>query len=69
MTNDEAVKKFSDLVFVLAKARTRQLSDAEDVYQEVFCRYIDKKPKFRDDDHAPTWRKAIWKTSFPTRIF
>lgn len=55
MTNDEAVKKFSDLVFVLAKARTRQLSDAEDVYQEVFCRYIDKKPQFRDNDHARAW--------------
>lgn len=55
MTNDEAVKKYSDIVYVLAKARTRQLSDAEDVYQEVFCGYIEKKPKFKDENHAKAW--------------
>ena len=55
MTIDETVNQYSDLVYVLAKARTKQLSDADDVYQDVFCRYIEKKPKFKDETHAQAW--------------
>ncbi len=55
MTNDEAVRKYGSLVLMLAKARTRQPSDAEDVFQDVFCQYIAKKPKFKDDNHAKAW--------------
>ena len=39
----------------VAAAKVSVASDAEDVYQEVFCRYIDKQPKFRSEDHARAW--------------
>ena len=55
MTNEEAVERYAELVMTLAKANVTLQSDAEDVFQEVFLRYIDKKPKFRDEDHAQAW--------------
>ena len=56
-TNDttEIIKKYSKLVHVLALSRTSQPSDADDVYQEVFLRYIDKRPKFHDEQHEKAW--------------
>lgn len=55
MTELEIIQKYSALVRVLAVARTQQQSDADDVYQEVFYRYIEKRPKFRSDEHAKAW--------------
>ena len=55
MTELEIIQKYSALVRVLAVARTQQQSDADDVYQEVFYRYIEKQPKFRSDEHAKAW--------------
>ena len=55
MTNEEVVNAYSELVKTLAEAKVSNSSDAEDVYQEVFIRYIDKQPKFRDEDHAQAW--------------
>ncbi len=55
MTDSEIVEKYSALVRVLALARTGQPSDADDVYQEVFIRYIDKQPAFRSEEHAKAW--------------
>lgn len=51
----EIIKKYSKLVHVLALSRTNQPSDADDVYQEVFFRYIDKRPRFRDEQHEKAW--------------
>lgn len=55
MTNQEVIEKYSDLVHFLALSRTNQPSDADDVYQEVFFRYIRKNPTFRDEEHAKAW--------------
>lgn len=55
MTDLEIIQKYSAMVRVLALARTSQPSDADDVYQEVFYRYIDKHPKFKDEEHAKAW--------------
>lgn len=55
MTNEEVISAYSELVKTLAEAKVSNPSDAEDVYQEVFIRYIDKQPNFRDEDHAQAW--------------
>lgn len=55
MTNEEVVNAYSELVKTLAEAKVNDKSDAEDVYQEVFIRYIDKQPNFRSEDHAQAW--------------
>ena len=51
----EIIRKYSKLVHVMALSRTSQPSDADDVYQEVFLRYIDKQPNFRDEQHEKAW--------------
>lgn len=55
MTNEEVIERYAELVMTLANANVTLPSDAEDVFQEVFLRYIDKKPAFRDEDHAQAW--------------
>lgn len=55
MTNTEVIQRYSELVMTVAAAKVSVASDAEDVYQELFCRYIDKQPKFRSEDHARAW--------------
>lgn len=55
MTELEIIETYSSLVRVLALARTGRPSDADDVYQEVFFRYIEKQPRFRSEEHAKAW--------------
>lgn len=52
---DKIVDKYSDLVYKLAFARTRGEYYTEEVYQEVFLRYIKSKPKFNDENHEKAW--------------
>lgn len=51
----EAFDIFSSTVYRLARTRTGSTPDAEDVMQEVFLRYIRKKPVFTDLEHAKAW--------------
>lgn len=54
-TEEEIIEKFSETVLRLAASRTEQPSDADDVYQEVFIRYITNPPKFKSEEHAQAW--------------
>ncbi|MFR2464214.1 MAG: RNA polymerase sigma factor [Clostridia bacterium] len=45
------IQRYADLVYKLAYAKTRHPHDAEDIFQEVFLRYIQKQPKFQSPDH------------------
>lgn len=55
MTDEEIIETYSDIVLFLARSRTNQPSDAEDVFQEVFLKYIRKKPVFSSSEHAKAW--------------
>lgn len=52
---DNIVDKYSTLVYKLAFARTRNKENAEDIFQEVFLRYIRKQPKFENETHERAW--------------
>lgn len=45
------VDKYSAMVYKLAFARTRDKENAEDIFQEVFLRYIRKQPRFENETH------------------
>lgn len=49
------IKRNSDMVYRLAFSLMKNKSDAEDVYQEVFLRYIRRKPKFENQEHEKAW--------------
>ena len=55
------VNQYSDMVYKLALARTKNKSDAEDVFQEVFIRYMKNYNKIVSDEHCKAWliRTAI----------
>ena len=74
-TPEEAVGQYGDLVYRLAYAKTGSRSDANDIYQEVFLRYLRKKPQLESEEHAKAWflrvtincMKSFWGSSFRRR--
>lgn len=49
------IMNYYDMVFKLAYARTKNRYDAEDVAQDVFLRYVRKRPYFENKDHEKAW--------------
>lgn len=52
---EKVIRYYSDMVYRLAFARTGTKHDADDVFQEVFLRYVKKKPVFEDEEHRKAW--------------
>jgi len=52
---ERVINEYSDMVYKLAYARTKNKYDAEDILQEVFLRYIRRKPEFQGTEHEKAW--------------
>lgn len=52
---NKVITFYSDMVYKLALAKCKNTEDAEDVFQEVFLRYIKKNPQFTDEEHRKAW--------------
>jgi len=52
---DEVIDKYSNMVYRLALAQMKNKQDAEDVFQEVFLRYISKSRTFESEEHRKAW--------------
>lgn len=52
---ENTIRQYSHMVYRLAFARTGNRQDADEIYQEVFLRYIRKKPVFRNETHEKAW--------------
>ena len=52
---EAVIQRYSDMVYRLAFARTGNVSDAKDLYQEVFLRYLTKAPDFDSEEHRKAW--------------
>ena len=50
-----AFKQYSDTVYRVAVHNTANLSDAEDVTQEVFIKLLETNKVFRDGEHIKAW--------------
>ncbi len=46
---------YSVMVYRLAYAQLRSQADAEDLSQEVFLRYYQKRPDFQSEEHRKAW--------------
>lgn len=75
---EDAIRRHGKAVYRLAYAYMRSPHDADDVFQDVFLRYTEKAPAFRDDEHRRAWllrvtinrcrslyRSAWWKRIVP----
>ena len=51
----QAVEAYGDMVYRLALAQTHSSHDADDVFQEVFLRYLRAAPVFREEEHRKAW--------------
>lgn len=46
---------YGKTVYRMAFSQTRSTADAEDIYQEVFLRYYQKRPQFASEEHRKAW--------------
>ena len=52
---ESVMERYGKMVYRLAYSHTRCRADAEDIYQEVFLRYYQKRPAFDSEDHRRAW--------------
>lgn len=52
---EEMIRKYSSMVYKIAYSATSSRADSDDIYQNVFLRYIKKKPLFTDENHEKAW--------------
>lgn len=70
------INKYSDMVYRMAYSLVKNKYDAEDIYQEVFIRYISKRPMFQSENHEKAWFlrvtinlcKNLWKTAWRQKV-
>ncbi len=55
MTVEELVEEYSNMLFRICLVVAGNEWDAQDVIQDVFCRYIERAPVFRDSAHERAW--------------
>ena len=51
----QVVETYGNMVYRLALAQTHSGHDADDVFQEVFLRYLRSAPDFREEEHRKAW--------------
>jgi RNA polymerase sigma factor (sigma-70 family) len=72
MNEEEILKKYEKMVIRIAFTNVRNLSDAQDIAQDVFLNMLAKKPRFESEEHQKAWlirvtinrcknhRKSFW---------
>lgn len=51
----EAVIKYSDMLYKICIVILCNEQDVQDAIQDTFCRYLEKKPYFHDEEHEKAW--------------
>jgi len=49
------IRKYSDMLIRISFSYMKNLSDAEDITQEVFIKILEKKPSFENTKHEKAW--------------
>ncbi len=52
---EQVIGYYANMVYRLAFARTGSKYDADDIFQEVFLRYVKKHPAFTSEEHRKAW--------------
>jgi len=52
---EDVVAKYSNMVYKLAVCQMRNKNDADDIFQEVFFRYVKTRPCFDSEEHRKAW--------------
>ncbi|HOQ36128.1 MAG TPA: sigma-70 family RNA polymerase sigma factor [Acetivibrio sp.] len=73
---ESVINAYSNMVYRLAFSHTRDRCSANDIYQEVFLRYIRKRPQFETEKHRKAWLirvtvnccRKMWTSSWKKKI-
>lgn len=65
---ERIVDTYGDAVYKLALSLTRHKDVADDVFQEVFLRYMKKRPVFENEKHARAWFYIVTKNCCRTHF-
>ena len=52
---EEVMEKYADMIYRIAYANVKVKTDAQDVFQEVWCRYYQKNKIFESEEHRRNW--------------
>ena len=52
---EQVIGYYANMVYRLAFARKGSKYDADDIFQEVFLRYVKKHPAFTSEEHRKAW--------------
>lgn len=52
---EQMMETYGKTIYRLAYSQTRSKTDAEDIYQDVFLRYFQKRPQFESEEHRRAW--------------
>ncbi|MBE5867905.1 MAG: RNA polymerase sigma factor [Lachnospiraceae bacterium] len=55
LNREDIIREYSPMVYRLAFARTGSKSDADDIYQEVFLRFLQREKSFESKEHLKAW--------------
>ncbi len=72
----EIVEKYSNMVYRLSYFYTNSKYDADDIYQDVFLKYLQNKKQFENEEHKKAWLirvtinccKKLWLSSWKRKI-
>lgn len=72
----ETVEKYSNMVYRLAYFYTNSKFDADDIYQDVFLKYLQANKKFENEEHKKAWLirvtintcKKLWLSSWKRKV-
>lgn len=72
----DVILQYSDMVYRMAYSLVKNKYDAEDIHQEVFVKYLKKRPAFESEAHRRAWFlrvtinscKNLWKTAWRQRV-
>lgn len=52
---EEIIDMYTKMVYGIALSHTNIKADADDIFQDVFLTYFQKKPLFNDEEHRKAW--------------
>ncbi len=55
MNDEDVFKKYSRQIYVTALTYVKNRSDAEDILQDVFVKFLSEKRPFESEEHAKNW--------------
>ena len=54
-TDNYVVDTYLEMIYKIAFLRTKNISDSEDICQEVFLRYVKSNKEFESEEHLKAW--------------